>query len=403
MAPAGRKRTAGHDNTQNGEPSPKRAKQAGLQQTKGKTVVNAVLQDGDVENGVTATAAAGGQPAGTVSNSAIPPLASGHGHPKSVRTHGVRPQKPVLRVKHSDAPSADESRFRDRKRVDESPLGGDIDGQDHQQAADSNMDLDPAADAGAPETLPAVLMKQLQRAHDLSDMRIISSSKIETKVTQLMDSLSRINMLDRSSRPGLVVLHADSKAANKLISVVEIAKRSIEQLDKSAASTGGRGGHWYQYTQLDSKLAEVKPRAQISPGAGIQASPIADRIGSGVGSRRRDGATAGVAGMATATQRDTAAADVGGEAARSAHGDARALDEDEGGEGSSGHDGEDDFEAMDCRSLDGGQGRHAEDSHEHQDSGPVPDKHGQPTVRAVPVLSIFLSRVRVPELEAIFG
>ena len=87
--------------------------------------------------------------------------------------------------------------------------------------------------------------------YSFASMSIISSSKIETKVTTLLNHLARFDGFDRSVKPGVVALYAKAPVANKLVSVIEIAKRSLQKDDQRL----------YQYSQLSSELVALGHKA----------------------------------------------------------------------------------------------------------------------------------------------
>lgn len=420
MAPAARKRPASQDQDKASSDghSHKRAKQAKSQgrSGKGKDAPEPVLLDGEKEPGesVTKTAATSGLRAGTISTTSSTSISPSH---KDLhRSKAASKQDPRSQKAGPDTSIADRSAGSSsaRKNVEEGAfLSGETDGwdQDQQQAASASAGVAPGRGAaggflGASDSdlamrlthLPAATVNRLHSKYDLSNMRIISSSGIESKVTQLVNSLSRIDMLDRSSKPGLVLLHADSKAASKLISVAEIAKREIEKFDKAAPSVGRRSGYWYQYSRVDGVIKEMKNKVDITP--------VGD---GGAAGGRAAGDTGESKDVVMATQHNGAASasgphagGSGGERAGPSTAHARASSgAPHAGSLSDYEDDEDEFETMEERSEGGRGGKRVE--FEAQSSIPATNKHDQRKVRAVPVLSVFLSRVRVRELEATLG
>jgi Alba len=87
--------------------------------------------------------------------------------------------------------------------------------------------------------LPAHL-DYLKTHYSIATMSIISSSKIETKVKTLLKHLERFSFGKIDAKPGVVALYAKGAVANKLVSVIEIAKRTV----------AGQKGKIYQYAQL---------------------------------------------------------------------------------------------------------------------------------------------------------
>ena len=106
------------------------------------------------------------------------------------------------------------------------------------------------AGALAQELAKEVVLPQrlahLGKTYCFATLSILSSSKIEQKARSLLRHLARFSFLDRNPKPGVVILHAKRDVANKLISVVEIAKRDIE----------GQKGQWWQYSRISGELVE---------------------------------------------------------------------------------------------------------------------------------------------------
>ena len=103
--------------------------------------------------------------------------------------------------------------------------------------------------------IPAVLppsLKHLVSSYSLATMSIQTSSRIKQKVRTLLQHLSRFSFADLEAKPGVVALHARSEAANKLVSVVEITKREVE----------GESGKWWQYTRLSGEERELKEKTK---------------------------------------------------------------------------------------------------------------------------------------------
>ncbi|KAL9598557.1 MAG: hypothetical protein Q9179_003869 [Wetmoreana sp. 5 TL-2023] len=86
-------------------------------------------------------------------------------------------------------------------------------------------------------------------------MSIISSSKINQKVTNLLARVERSVTASASVKPGVVIVEAKAAAASKMVSVVEIAKADIAK----------RGGTWYQYSRLRSELLPLKEKQKKRP------------------------------------------------------------------------------------------------------------------------------------------
>lgn len=93
-------------------------------------------------------------------------------------------------------------------------------------------------------------VRHLSSKYDFTTMSIISSAKISDKVKKLLLRVENFSFADPKSKPGIVILHAKSEVASKMVSIVEIARQSIEH-DK---------GKWWQYSKLDGEIAEMKTK-----------------------------------------------------------------------------------------------------------------------------------------------
>ncbi|KAL2041072.1 hypothetical protein N7G274_006016 [Stereocaulon virgatum] len=124
--------------------------------------------------------------------------------------------------------------------------GRTVPGQDHNPT-----------DNGKSQAIPAEV-QHLRNKYDLTTMSILSSAKIEQKVRNLLDRVSKLNFADIKAKPGIVVLHAKAKTACKMVSIVQIAKQEIEK---------GKG-RWYQYSKLHGEITELKARETKPKGGG---------------------------------------------------------------------------------------------------------------------------------------
>ncbi|KAK6002903.1 hypothetical protein QM012_001653 [Aureobasidium pullulans] len=86
----------------------------------------------------------------------------------------------------------------------------------------------------------------LSAKYALLQLSVISSSSISNRTTSL---ISHIKSTPADSKPALVALHAKAPVANKLISIVEIAKRELKE----------NGLKVYQYNALGSELIQTTP------------------------------------------------------------------------------------------------------------------------------------------------
>ena len=119
-----------------------------------------------------------------------------------------------------------------------------------------NSDASPAeglAQELAKETVLPQHLSHLSQTYCFATMSIISSSKIEHKARILLRHMARFSFLDRNPKPGVVILHARKDVVNKMISVVEIAKRDIE----------GEKGKWWQYSRISGELVEMKEKKKM--------------------------------------------------------------------------------------------------------------------------------------------
>lgn len=113
-----------------------------------------------------------------------------------------------------------------------------------------------APDTSAQELPPEV--RHLSSKYDFTTMSILSSAKISDKVKKVLLRVENFSFADPNSKPGIVVLHAKSEVASKMVSIVEIARQDIER-DK---------GQWWQYSKLDGQLAELKTKSVKGRGDG---------------------------------------------------------------------------------------------------------------------------------------
>lgn len=100
----------------------------------------------------------------------------------------------------------------------------------------------------------AVDEKSLAEHHDIINISCQSNTQISAKATKIISALSASNdtTANAGKKPALVILVAQSRWANKLISIVEIAKRDLE----------AKGVKVLQYNALSSEIVEIerKPR-----------------------------------------------------------------------------------------------------------------------------------------------
>lgn len=95
-----------------------------------------------------------------------------------------------------------------------------------------------------PRTLPAEpheeLLAELKGKYEIMTTSVISSSKINNKVTAVLSHLGHVDLFSQESRPGVMMLHARAADASKMVTVMEIAKRRMGEI----------GQVWYQYNRV---------------------------------------------------------------------------------------------------------------------------------------------------------
>lgn len=196
--------------------------------------------------------------------------------------------------------------------------------------------------------LPPHLLS-LQARYDISTMSIISSSKIETKVKTLLARLENFSWANKDGKPAIVVLSAKAAVAGKMVSVVEIAKREIET----------QKAKWWQYSRVYGQITELKEK----PGKGP-----------------KGGKTLFEWENERARKEDAGPNDMGEEAQDSTMADVEGVDEVE----------EDAFEPV---------GQNGDETH----VTPTEMIEARKKIRAVPVMTIYMSRVPVVELKQAYG
>ena len=214
---------------------------------------------------------------------------------------------------------------------------------------DNTCHVEHALAFNIPVSILPLHLQSLQAKYDFSTMSIISSSKIETKVKTLLARLGTFSCPDKGAKPAVVILSAKAGVANKMISVVEIAKREIE----------AQGAKWWQYSRVHSQLTELKGK----PGKGTEGGKTL-RQRENEQDEKKVGELHGVKDVAV----DSAMADVGG-----------------------GDDAEEDAFETAAPMGNGTTGVPAEEIAVRK------------KIRAVPIMTIHLSRVPVDELKQAYG
>lgn len=108
-----------------------------------------------------------------------------------------------------------------------------------------------------PRTLPTEpheeLLAELKGKYEIMTASVISSSKINNKVTAVLSHLGHVDLFSQDSRPGVMMLHARAADASKMVSVMEIAKRRMGEI----------GQVWYQYNRVyevaESRNSKANP------------------------------------------------------------------------------------------------------------------------------------------------
>ncbi|KAH0544686.1 hypothetical protein FGG08_001191 [Glutinoglossum americanum] len=201
-------------------------------------------------------------------------------------------------------------------------------------------------------SLRTSFISSLSKTHDVIALSVISSSSIQKKVSRILSHLSPPPI---GRKPPLVVLTAKAGVASKAITIAEISKREI----------GKDNGVWFQYSGVEGVLGEWTPRERGTRGGGEK------RYGD-----PGDGEKAIIledhnTGVAEAEQEDI--------------GRRRDIEE---------HDEEEEaFEAM--------PGPPA--TNQIQERPSIVGEEPRKKVRAVPVLTIYLSRTQIVELKKEYG
>ncbi|KAK7931615.1 hypothetical protein PG985_002327 [Apiospora marii] len=100
------------------------------------------------------------------------------------------------------------------------------------------------------EASDAKILAAVESKYDVQTHSVISSSKIQKKVTSVLRHLQppTTSATNPSPKPRVSVLRARAADAGKLISIAEIAKREMLK---------SNGARWYQYIALGSETKEV--------------------------------------------------------------------------------------------------------------------------------------------------
>lgn len=99
--------------------------------------------------------------------------------------------------------------------------------------------------------LPSEL-RHLQHKYAFAKMSIVTSSKMEQKIRTLLLRTRALQENEPQSQPGVVVLTAKAHVAQKMVGIVEIAKRAIEK----------EGGQWWQYNKIHGQMIELRKKGE---------------------------------------------------------------------------------------------------------------------------------------------
>ena len=190
--------------------------------------------------------------------------------------------------------------------------------------------------------------QQLQSSFEFTKMSINSWSKMEKSVRKLLLSLEKFSFADLNSKPGVVVLSAKASVATKMVSIVEIAKRVIDK----------DHGKWYQYSKIQEDVVPLKQKPMKRNDGGKTVSEWQAEQ-----KRPREDSSEG------ATVHEVEETKLGG----------NENEEDE-----------DAFETLGSAGL-------------HKPKTTTEEHEARRKIRAVPVMTIYMSRVAVPGLKNIFG
>ena len=264
----------------------------------------------------------------------------------------------LMGSKHDLPRDADEATASDRskkRRKPNSNTGLDT----HEPVSSATPDATKIDRVGCSELAPTARdlppeVRHLSSKYDFTTMSIISSAKINDKVKKLLLRVEEFNFADPKSKPGIVVLHATSKVASKMVSIIGIARQTIEH----------NKGKWWQYSKLDGHIVEMKPKVAKRMGDGKTISEW---------QREREG------------QESQGIEEAEAETGRGSEGvehNQLVVDVDEGME--------DGFESM-------------VGSEEADQGAKLFGKEDGRKIRATPVMTIYFARVPVPGLKELYG
>lgn len=274
--------------------------------------------------------------------------------PKAILTPSPRPQK-RLKTNH---PSATEGHAPSTIKAQPGHASGTVQAflgfkQPPVTVSTPQEALIPSSIMGPPPEILPPALALLQHKYALATMAVNSSSKINQKVRILISHMERFSFADLKAKPGLVILHAKADVASKMVSIVEIAKREVEK----------EKGRWWQYSGVTARLEELKAREKKKNDPGkVEGRTIKQW--------QEDPKSGGRKGKAVAEEVMNEA-EAGPKARSEAQSTASAEEEE-------------DDEAFQTMTKLGNVGNESK-------------------VRAVPIMSIYMARVPVPELKELYG
>lgn len=162
--------------------------------------------------------------------------------------------QPIMSTKHDLSDEADNVTASDRSKK-RRKFNSNA-GLHHPDSPSSNIPVTtPIEDIQRPESANGISalelpseVRHLSTKYNFTTMSILSSAKISEKVERLLLRVENFSFADPKSKPGVVVLRAKSDVASKMVSIVQIARQEIER-DK---------GKWWQYSKLEGQLTELK-------------------------------------------------------------------------------------------------------------------------------------------------
>ena len=154
------------------------------------------------------------------------------------------------RTKRTRDPDADEVSTQATKRLKDN-------GKVAPESLPTNLVAVPSPHTNEPTpTLPSEV-RHWPDKYEVITMSILSSSKIEQKVRNLLVRLSKLDDASTKAKPTVVMLHAKGDVASKMVSIVEIAKAEIKE-----------DGKLYQYNGLHGETSELKAKKPERAGGG---------------------------------------------------------------------------------------------------------------------------------------